>query len=137
MRTLSVRLRLVALVLLSIVPLAFTHAVGQAESSDQVLEDQDHEHATGVPHIEPIEADGTLALVATTNIVGDVLANVIGDLAAVTVMIGNGENPHSYEPAPRALRVLERAHIVFTNGLALEENLLDDVDAIATDTWFQ
>lgn len=103
------------------------------DHDDHDHESDDHDHADGIPHIDPIVlADGeSLSIVATTNIVGDVVRVIAGDDHEVLVLMALGDNPHSYEPTPSALRTLERAHIVFTNGLALEENLIDDLDAVA------
>lgn len=75
------------------------------------------------------EQDQPLRIVATTSIVGDVVAAVVRD-TPVTVLIGPGDNPHSYEPTPSDFRALERSHIVFVNGLGLEEALLADISAI-------
>ncbi len=97
-------------------------------------DDHDHEHADGIPHIEPIDlaAGEKLQIVATTSIVGDVVRAVAGDAIDLTVMIGLGQNPHSYQPTPSAIRAAEDAHIAFTNGLELEENLLDDLESVST-----
>ncbi len=74
---------------------------------------------------------GKLTVVATTSIVGDVVANVAGEAVDLTVLIPVGQNPHAYEPAPRAIAAVESADIVFVNGLDLEENLLDVVETTA------
>jgi ABC-type Zn uptake system ZnuABC Zn-binding protein ZnuA len=73
-----------------------------------------------------------LAVVASTSIVGDVVANIAGDAANLTVLIAIGQDPHGYEPTPSALVAVEQAHIVFVNGFGLEESLLDAVEATAT-----
>ncbi len=49
----------------------------------------------------------------------------------LSVLIGPGINPHNYSAAPSDLRVVERADIIFINGLDLEENVLDDIAATA------
>jgi ABC-type Zn uptake system ZnuABC Zn-binding protein ZnuA len=96
-------------------------------------DDHDHDH-DGVPAVEPValESGERLQVVATTNIVGDVVRNIIGDRADLTVLIPQGQNPHGYTPAPRAVAAIERAHVVFVNGFDLEENLLDTVQTAAT-----
>ena len=95
--------------------------------------DHDHDH-DGVSSVEPValESGERLQVVATTNIVGDVVRNIIGDRADLTVLIPQGQNPHGYTPAPRAVAAIERAHVVFVNGFDLEENLLDTVETAAT-----
>jgi ABC-type Zn uptake system ZnuABC Zn-binding protein ZnuA len=47
------------------------------------------------------------------------------------VLIGPGINPHNFSAVPSDLRVVERADIIFINGLGLEENVLDDIAATA------
>jgi ABC-type Zn uptake system ZnuABC Zn-binding protein ZnuA len=93
----------------------------------------DHDHSSEIPHIEQIVPGSSegLSVLATTNIVGDVLRNVAGDAADVGVLMAVGQNPHAYEPTPSALRRIESAQIVFTNGLGLESGLTDDLSEIA------
>ncbi|MFE3587826.1 zinc ABC transporter substrate-binding protein AztC [Streptomyces niveus] len=68
-------------------------------------------------------------VVVTTNILGDITRNVVGDEADVTVLMGPGADPHSFGvSAPQAASV-ERADLVVHNGLGLEENVLRHVEA--------
>jgi len=73
-----------------------------------------------------------LAVVATTSIVGDVVRQVAGDAAEVTVLMEIGQNPHAWEPTPRAIGLMEDADILFLNGVGLEEGLLEIIDSIPT-----
>lgn len=50
-----------------------------------------------------------------------IVSSVAGDLAEVTGLVPEGTNSHTFEPPPRAAKVLARADIVFLNGLELEE----------------
>ena len=109
--------------------------VGHAEQDDHE-EDHAHEsehHQNGLPHIQAISlGEGQkLRVVATTSIIGDVVSNLAGDAAELTVLIGMGQDPHSFEPTPQALVAVERAHIVFVNGFGLEEVLLDAIEETA------
>jgi ABC-type Zn uptake system ZnuABC Zn-binding protein ZnuA len=70
-----------------------------------------------------------LRVVATTGILGDVVHNVAGDLVALTTLIGPNQDPHTYEPTPKDVAVIERADVVFINGLGLEEGLASTIDA--------
>jgi ABC-type Zn uptake system ZnuABC Zn-binding protein ZnuA len=72
-----------------------------------------------------------LRVVATTGVVGDVVHNVAGDLVELTTLIGPGQDPHTYQPAPRDIATIERAHAVFINGFGLEEGLGSTIDAAA------
>jgi ABC-type Zn uptake system ZnuABC Zn-binding protein ZnuA len=88
----------------------------------------------GIPHIEPVKlvAGERLSVIASTSIVGDVVENVGGEAIDLTVVIGFGQDPHSYAPTPRALKTVEDAHLVFVNGLGLEEGLMDAVESLAS-----
>ncbi len=99
--------------------------------------EHDHDHGPapeGIPEIEPVSlaAGERLQVVATTSIVGDVVRQVAGEAAEATVLMAIGQNPHAYEPTPSAIATVEDAHIVFVNGLDLEEQLMDDIDHIST-----
>jgi ABC-type Zn uptake system ZnuABC Zn-binding protein ZnuA len=91
-------------------------------------------HAETLPEIAPVElaAGELMRVVATTSIIGDVVANVGGEAIDLTVLIGIGQDPHSYEPAPQALAAIEDADLVFVNGLDLEEVLMETVNNTAT-----
>ncbi|MFN2146306.1 MAG: metal ABC transporter substrate-binding protein [Anaerolineales bacterium] len=77
---------------------------------------------------------GKLNVVATTSIIGDVVANISGDAVDLTVLIGIGQNPHSFEPTPRDLAAVETADVIFVNGLDLEEVLMSAIEKTATGT---
>ncbi|MBN2043575.1 MAG: zinc ABC transporter substrate-binding protein [Anaerolineales bacterium] len=81
---------------------------------------------------EPQQDNSKLAVVATTSIIGDVVANIGGDMIELTVIVGIGQNPHSFEPTPKDLAAIETADVVFINGLDLEEMLVEAIDDIAT-----
>ncbi|MBN1686767.1 MAG: zinc ABC transporter substrate-binding protein [Spirochaetales bacterium] len=72
-----------------------------------------------------------LRVVASTTIVGDVVANIGGDAILLTVLVGVGQDPHSFEPTPATLAAIESAHLVFVNGFGLEESLLEAIDNAA------
>ncbi|MFI6696778.1 zinc ABC transporter substrate-binding protein AztC [Streptomyces sp. NPDC050433] len=68
-------------------------------------------------------------VVVTTNILGDITRNIVGEEADVTVLMRPGADPHSFGiSAPRAASV-EQADLVVYNGLGLEENVLRHVEA--------
>lgn len=69
------------------------------------------------------EADG-LVVVTTVSPITSIAANVIGDLARIQGVVPEGTNSHTYEPPPSVSEVLERADVVFLNGLQLEEPTL-------------
>jgi len=71
-----------------------------------------------------LEQGEKLRVVATTSLIADVVANVGGDRIELAQLIPTGADPHGFTPAPRDVRTLNDAHVVFINGLGLEESLL-------------
>ena len=70
------------------------------------------------------EAAGGLQVVTTVAPLTSIVANIGGDRISVRGLVPEGTNSHTYEPPPRAAADLERADVVFVNGLKLEEPLL-------------
>ncbi|MFH9065988.1 zinc ABC transporter substrate-binding protein AztC [Streptomyces coeruleorubidus] len=68
-------------------------------------------------------------VVVTTNILGDVTREIVGDEADVTVLMKPNADPHSFGLSAVQAAELERADLVVFNGLGLEENVLRHVEA--------
>ena len=68
--------------------------------------------------------DGRLVVVTTVAPITSIAADVIGDLADIRGVVPEGTNSHTFEPTPSVSEVLERADVVFANGLQLEEPTL-------------
>lgn len=68
--------------------------------------------------------DEQLVVVTTVSPITSIAANVIGDLAEIRGIVPEGTNSHTFEPSPSVSEVLERADVVFANGLQLEEPTL-------------
>jgi ABC-type Zn uptake system ZnuABC Zn-binding protein ZnuA len=64
---------------------------------------------------------GRLRVVTTVAPLTSIVGSVAGDRATVTGLVPEGTNSHTYEPPPRAARVLAEAEVVFLNGLQLED----------------
>jgi zinc/manganese transport system substrate-binding protein len=77
-------------------------------------------------------AEGPL-VVATTSIVGDITANVVGDLARVEVLMPRGTDPHDFEPSARQVETIRSADLVVAIGLELEEGLESVLDSASGD----
>ncbi len=71
----------------------------------------------------PLGQGERLRVVATTTIVGDVVARVGGEAIELTVLLQPGADPHTYQPRPSDLAAVAEAHVLFVNGLGLEETL--------------
>jgi ABC-type Zn uptake system ZnuABC Zn-binding protein ZnuA len=72
-----------------------------------------------------LAAGKKLHVVATTNLVADVVAQIGGERITLHTLMGPGVDPHSYSTTPQDLRTLEEAQVVFISGLHLEEALAD------------
>jgi zinc/manganese transport system substrate-binding protein len=67
-------------------------------------------------------------IVVTTNILGDVVEQVVGDEAEVLTLMRPNADPHSFEiSAQEASRILS-ANLIIANGLGLEEGLQQHLD---------
>ncbi|MBF4572026.1 zinc ABC transporter substrate-binding protein [Herbiconiux sp. VKM Ac-1786] len=75
---------------------------------------------------------GARPLVAvTTTILGDVVAELVGDQAEVLTLMPPEADPHSFEISAAEAARLRDAALVVSNGLGLEEGLQHHVDAAA------
>jgi len=108
------------------------------ESEDTHEDEHEHEHAATmemltVPPLTPIVDGKRPFIVATTSIIGDVVAQVGGEAIDLTVLMAAGQDPHSYEPAAQQLTAVSTSDIIFVNGWDLEENLIQSLEAIGDD----
>jgi manganese/iron transport system substrate-binding protein len=101
-------------------------ALSAAEAHTDDNEEGRADHAHDLPPLSAVTlADGEkLRVVATTNILGDVVRNVGGDEIELTTLLPVGADPHSYNATPADLRLLSDAHVVFIVGEGIEESLL-------------
>ncbi|MEQ3553450.1 zinc ABC transporter substrate-binding protein AztC [Pseudonocardia nematodicida] len=70
-------------------------------------------------------------IVVTTNILGDVTRNVVGDQAEITVLMKPDADPHSFGISAQEAARMERAGLIIHNGLGLEEGIGRNVRAAA------
>jgi zinc/manganese transport system substrate-binding protein len=70
-------------------------------------------------------------IVVTTDILGDITRAVVGDAAAVTVLMPPNSDPHSFALSAQEAAVLDDADLIVENGLGLEEGLARHVTAAA------
>jgi zinc/manganese transport system substrate-binding protein len=76
--------------------------------------------------------DGPL-IVVSTNILGDVVENVVGDQAEVLTLMKPDADPHSFEISAQEAARVRSADLLVANGLGLEEGLQQHLDAAADD----
>jgi zinc/manganese transport system substrate-binding protein len=68
-------------------------------------------------------------IVVTTNILGDVVRQLVGDEAEVSVLMKPNADPHSFGISAREAHAMRSADLVVYNGLGLEEGVLQHVEA--------
>lgn len=72
--------------------------------------------------------DDEPSIVVTTNILGDVVHSLVGDHAAVTVLMKPNSDPHSFGISAKEAGAMEDADLIIGNGLGLEEGLSANFD---------
>jgi ABC-type Zn uptake system ZnuABC Zn-binding protein ZnuA len=85
------------------------------------------EAAVDVSLLEPatLVPGKQLRVVATTNIIGDVVSQIGADTIELTTLMDTGIDPHSYVPTPADAAAINEADLVLANGAGLEANLED------------
>jgi zinc/manganese transport system substrate-binding protein len=77
-------------------------------------------------------ADGPVVVV-TTSVLGDVVENLVGDVAEVEVLMPPGADPHEFALSARQAADLREADLVVANGGGFEAGLDDTLDAAEDD----
>ena len=67
-----------------------------------------------------------LTVYATTGYLGDAVANIAPD-AEVTVMVGPGGDPHTYQPTTKDTETMTGADVVVWTGLHMEAQMIDQL----------
>ena len=74
-----------------------------------------------------------LTVVVTTNILGDVVENLVGDAVEVVTVMPVGADPHDFQASARQVEQMQSAAAVIVNGGGFEEGLLDVIEGIESD----
>ena len=82
---------------------------------------------------EPGQANDRPTIVVSTNIMGDVVQNLVGDAASVITIMPVGSDPHDFQPSAQQIAQLNEADAVIVNGGGFEEGLVDIVEAAEAD----
>jgi ABC-type Zn uptake system ZnuABC Zn-binding protein ZnuA len=69
-------------------------------------------------------------IVVTTNIVGDIVTETVGDLAEVQVIMPIGADPHDFAPSARDAESMENADLLVANGAGFEEGMIDIIEQV-------
>lgn len=71
----------------------------------------------GCAAVPPADDDGTIRIVASTNVYGDLAQTIGGDLVSVTSIITSAaQDPHSYEASAQDQLALAQADVIIRNG---------------------
>ena len=82
-------------------------------------------------NVEPTNNDdGILDVVATIGQIQDVTENIGGDLVHVTVLMGQGVDPHLYVPIESDLEAFQSADVILYSGINLEAQMIDVMNQI-------
>lgn len=101
-------------------------------ASDDHRNENSHMEMLTIPPLTAVSLNGNkLQVVVTTSVIGDVVAHIGEEVIELTTLMGPGQDSHSYEPSARDLTAVADAHVLFVSGWNLEENLLDNLTAIA------
>lgn len=65
----------------------------------------------------------------STNILGDVVGELVGEQARVVTLMKPNADPHSFEISAQEAATLRTADLLVSNGLGLEEGLQQHLDA--------
>ena len=84
--------------------------------------------ATGLSGCSAAAADRP-TVVVTTNILGDITRNLIGNQASVVVLMESNADPHSFGISAQQAAQIENADLIISNGAGLEEGVLNHVEA--------
>lgn len=116
---------IIPLVLSGCVAPVTSPSAAAATATPEIHREQEN-HSAEVPILNPVNlaADEKLRVVATTNILADVVRNVGSDQIELATLLPVGTDPHSYNATPADLRLLSDAHVVFIVGEGIEESLL-------------
>ncbi len=68
-------------------------------------------------------------VVVTTNILGDVVGELVGDQAEVITIMPVGADPHDFQPSAQEVDQILEADALIVNGSDFEEGLLDVIDS--------
>jgi zinc/manganese transport system substrate-binding protein len=69
-------------------------------------------------------------IVVTTNILGDIVTQAVGDLAAVEVIMPVGSDPHDFSPSARQAESMENADLLVVNGAGFEEGMVGIIEQV-------
>ena len=73
------------------------------------------------------------SIVVTTNILGDVVTNMVGDSFNVEVIMPPGSDPHDFQASAQQVQKMMEADLLIVNGANFEEGMLDVIENAESD----
>jgi len=70
-------------------------------------------------------------IAVTYSVIGNIVSQLVGDNATVTVVIPDGQDPHDFQPSAKDIETINNAALVVSNGLEFEEGLEEVLENIA------
>ncbi len=59
-------------------------------------------------------------IITSASMLADMVDNIVGDLADVEYIVPRGQDPHLYKPTPSDVIMVQKADLIFINGLTFE-----------------
>ncbi len=91
----------------------------QSDHGDDHHDEHGHEHEEALTAKEPVRADGSFTLATSFYPLQFALERIVGDLGVVT-NIGEGKDPHDFEPTTQDILTLQKADLVVLQGADFE-----------------
>ena len=86
--------------------------------------------ATGAPSTDNSESVGEIAtVVVTTNILGDVVSELLDGQAEVITIMPVGADPHDFQASAQEINRMLNADVLIVNGANFEEGLIDVIES--------
>ncbi|MEY3733305.1 MAG: hypothetical protein RL347_664 [Actinomycetota bacterium] len=77
----------------------------------------------------PASGGSGLVVATTVSPITSIVAAVAGDKVTIEGIVPEGTNSHTFEPEPQAAELLNKADLIFINGLKLEDPTLELAEA--------
>jgi len=103
-------------------------AAGDEDVADEDVADEDVAAVVDTTTAEPAAVEELPTIVVTTNILGDVVGEVVGDLASVVTVMPVGADPHDFQASAQEVDSMMNADALIVNGEGFEEGLLDVIE---------
>ncbi|MFW5713169.1 MAG: metal ABC transporter solute-binding protein, Zn/Mn family [Brevefilum sp.] len=71
---------------------------------------------------DELAADETLSVTVSIPPQAYFVEQIAGDAVQINVMVGSGDEPHTYEPTPEQMRLLSNSQVFYSIGVEYEQN---------------